>query len=202
MAHHSHSSRNALLMFSSKFPSHLYLQITFHHIRSFRSAEKTTGRTHSKQQHLWMCWGIHKLFFSFCSYRHLRPQAHNKIPQKLIQACRTHTSCLLEDQSTVCNQEIWYKLGHHNVALPGMMNCLAKRLAVANPWHVPYHTTLVTVGGLLSSVIADMMIVSASVGSASDEVIVRFSLNDGFSMMMILSLRSLGGFQRLIMLVK
>jgi len=104
MAHHSHSSRNALLMFSSKFPSHLYLQITFHHIRSFRSAEKTTGRTHSKQQHLWMCWGIHKLFFSFCSYRHLRPQAHNKIPQKLIQACRTHTSCLLEDQSTVCNQ--------------------------------------------------------------------------------------------------
>jgi len=44
-----------------------------------------------------------------------------------------------------------------------------------------------------------MMIVSASVGSVSDEVVVRLSLNDGS---FVLSLRSLGGFQRLIMLVK
>jgi len=150
MAHHSHSSRNALLMFSSKFPSHLYLQITFHHITSFRSAEKTTGRTHSEQQHLWMCWGIHKLFFSFGSYRHFRPQAHNKVSTKTHASMQdTHFMSLRGSEhslqsgtnGTNWDTTMWLYLEWWTV--------LQKRLAVANPWHVPYHTTLVTVGGIV-----------------------------------------------------
>jgi hypothetical protein len=159
----------------------------------------TTGRTHSEQQHLWMCWGIHKLYFSFCSYRHFRPQLTTRFPQKLMQACRTRMSCLLEDQSIVCNQAQMVQTGTPqcgftwNDELSCKEACCCKPLTCSllhnssNCWRNCCPQSLQTWWLSLPLFGLSQM----------------RSLLDSLSMMgLFLSLRSLGGSQRLIMLVK